>query len=188
MRIIRIVGLLALCAGTAVFAAEGQKVIGAFEDGVDGWVFNGGGEYAGAKGALEQDQMTSHGGDGSLKLSGDFSGGGKYVGARLKLPQELPVSTVSFWVNTSNIGKILLRLIDSTGQCFQHEIPLQSGEGWKEIKIDNLVSRVKWGGAKDGKWHGGLTEVQVMFEKQQIAEGAAAELYIDDFMVIAPAQ
>ena len=44
MRIIRIVGLLALCAGTAVFAAEGQKVIGAFEDGVDGWVFNGGGE------------------------------------------------------------------------------------------------------------------------------------------------
>jgi len=74
----------ALAAGEApkpeVAAAESRVSLDDFEADPQGWKFIGGQEFPGAKGSLERDTGTAHGGKGSYRLQADFSGGGAYVG------------------------------------------------------------------------------------------------------------
>jgi hypothetical protein len=172
--------------------ARAEIAFGTFEnpkDQADGkiedWYFSNGGEYKGAKGGMKLDDMTSHRGDGCLALTADFSGGGKYVAVRKKLnlsKSEKP-EKITFYFKNTNLNYLLIRVIDETGQTFQHKINIKQAVDWQKLELTEMVTRPNWGGAKDGKWHGLIYEFGILIEKQAITEGNEAQLFIDDVYI-----
>lgn len=172
--------------------ARAEIALGTFEnpkDQADGkiedWYFSNGGEYKGAKGSMKLDDMTSHQGDGSLALVADFSGGGKYVAVRKKLnlsKSEKPEKITLYFKNT-HLSYLLIRVIDETGQTFQHKINIKQAVDWQKLELTEMVTKPNWGGAKDGKWHGLIYEFGILIEKQAITEGTEAQLFIDDVYI-----
>jgi len=133
-----------------------------------GWAFDNGQEFAGAKGDLTLDDTVPPARRPALRLRGDFSGGGKYVQAGTALPAK-PIDALSFWIKAPGAEMGTLRLTDSTGQCHQIKLKLESAAGWQKVYLPvaelfrrmsaasslPIVARYeKWGGANDGKWHG----------------------------------
>ena len=162
-----------------------------FEAEPRGWKFVGGEEFPGAKGSLSLDRSQSHGGKSSFKLDADFRGGGAYVGCWKEIePKSLPeVDAVRFWVRTSRLGRIGVRIVDATGQCHQSsvDLPGSDADGWREVvlKLSDLVGGEHWGGVNDGKWHGPPKGLGLNIGKDS-AEGPdkRATLWIDDLAAV----
>ncbi|MNP80517.1 hypothetical protein D3C76_1786420 [compost metagenome] len=57
---------------------------------------------------------------------------GKSVGA-------LDVQQLSFWLYSQDLKKVRVRVVDSTGQIFQHNISVSSG-GWQQVKLTRMKS------------------------------------------------
>lgn len=185
-----VLALFTILLTTLPLAAEIK--LGTFEnpkdqtnDKIEGWYFSNGGEYKGAQGGMKLDDMTSHQGDGSLALNADFSGGGKYVAVRKKLDlskSEKP-EKITFFIKNTNLSYILVRVLDETGQTFQHRINIKQAVDWQKIEMTEMVTKPNWGGAKDGKWHGLIYEFGILIEKQAVTEGNEAQLFIDDVYI-----
>ena len=171
---------------------KAELILGTFEDPkdtdgklIEGWYFSNGGEYGGAKGGMKLDDMDSHNGDGCLSLTADFSAGGKYVAVRKKLnlsKSEKP-EKITFYIKNQSLSYLLVRVIDETGQTFQHRINVKKAVSWQKIELDKMVTKPNWGGAKDGKWHGLIYEFGILIEKQAITDGKEAQLQIDDVYI-----
>lgn len=175
--------LLLLC-GTSITGAASEA--GDFDKHIADWVFGNGSEFPGAQGRLESDTKIVHGGSCALHLSGEFSRGGKYVSAVRKVLPAKDVSAVTLWIRSQNIRAAVIRLIDGTGQCHQHVVPIAVDGVWQEIRVDTLASRTKWGGANDGTWHQPLTSLSILVEKAQLrrADDATGALHVDELVAV----
>lgn len=175
--------LLMIAAFTAEVGASEAVPVAHFDHGLEGWVFSSGTEYPGVQGRMEPDGMVTHGGAGALRLVADFAKGGMYVSATHRFASSPPqVAMVSLWVRTENLGAAVIRLIDGTGQCHQHTVPIATDKTWQEVRIEALASRTKWGGANDGRWHPPLRSIGILVEKRQRRDQDAtvAALSVDD--------
>src|SRR4051812_41449581 len=87
-------------------------------------------------------------------------------------------------VETKNLDKLGVRVVDDTGQCHQASVALPAGDGWKEVtlKIKDLVGGEHWDGANDGKWHGPPKGLGFNIGKNALADNGnpRATLWVDD--------
>jgi hypothetical protein len=154
-----------------------------FEQSEEGWKLSLGGEFPGAKGSLERTDLAAHEGTYSLKLTGDFTGGGRYVDISKNLDSPIDAQGVSLWIKPHEVKKVLVRVLDSTGQTFQHHLNVEPNDNWQHVTLPQLAGREKWGGANDGQWHGPLVRVSVLLERPAIVNGLSAWLHIDDIAI-----
>ncbi len=133
------------------------------------WVFYNGGEFPGATGSL----TLGEGANGSKQgahLAFDFSKGGNYVGANLSLPTPIHNAKIlSFQARVPFGIKVIIRLVDTTGQTLQFEAarPLLafSLSNWyrQELFIQSKPKNY-WGGSNDGILHGGIKAISINAE------------------------
>jgi hypothetical protein len=163
-----------------------QKVLIAdFESDPQGWSFNAGWEFPGAKGSLTLNSTDARGGKRSYKLDADLTGGGNYVGTwcDLKALKDKDLHEVRLWVKTSTVKNLGVRVSDCTGQCHQASMALSPTKDWQELvlKFEALVGREHWGGANDGKWHGPPVGFGLNIGSNSFSTGAkSGSLLIDD--------
>jgi len=154
--------------------AEDVK-IGNFEKGEsDGWTFYDGKEFPGAQGTLSIAEDSTSSSGYALVLDGDFSAGGGYVSMNLKLKKEEPFKALRFNVKTADCKGLCLRLVDGSNQVHQQNLDLQDTSGWQSVEVKDFKGKgyVKWGGANDAAWHGGLKSVGILTGKNNLKEHA----------------
>lgn len=141
------VGLLAAC--LPLWAGAGFTDAQAFADAK--WGFVNGPEFPGAKGGFK---VAAEEGEPIGILSYDFTGGGLYVAGNGSLSCPPGSREIRLKAKSAVSQKILVRLIDSTGQVHQYELPYSDPENWQPLRIDLAAkSGNAWGGAKDRVVH-----------------------------------
>lgn len=150
-----------------------ETSISTFELADEGWVFGNGSEFPGAIGEFHVDATEAYAGSGSGKLAGDFSRGGEYVSIQKPLPQ-LALDQFRLQVKSQELGAVVLRLMDQTGQWHQQQLKLQNGGEWQTVTAESLDAGVNasyWGGANDGVWHGPAQNVMLLLNRSALKEG-----------------
>jgi len=168
----RPVVLIVAIVSWAVLAGEEFVSVGDFSKSEDGWGLSLGEEFPGATGSLARDEACRREGAASLRLQGDFSRGGNYVAAEKSLPAVDAVEFV-FWVKTSDVRRLNLRLVDATGQCHQRVgLPLAGTAGWQKlsVRVQDVCGGEHWGGANDGKWHAPVKLLAILLDRGALAE------------------
>ncbi|MBN2714025.1 MAG: hypothetical protein JXR97_16520, partial [Planctomycetes bacterium] len=128
------------------------------------WSFNDGREFPGAKGGVSVAKDQPAPGEYALEFKGDFTGGGAYVSTGRGLGGA-DISVIKMKIKTSNTKSFNVRLIDSTKQCHQAKgFKLNPDGNWHdvEIAVDKVAGGEHWGGANDGKWHGGADSFHIL--------------------------
>lgn len=153
-------------------------------EGEVGFNFSLGAEFPGAKGTLTVEKDQPEAGRSALKLDADFTAGGMYVEANkdLKPIGMTELSAIRIRMKSDNVTKFSVRLVDSTGQCFQKKgNTLAAGGQWQELafKPAQFEGGEHWGGANDGKWHGPAALVSFLIGKDSAADHKPI-LYIAD--------
>lgn len=118
-----------------------------------GWEFQGGAK--GEVSLLEDDEARN-----GLRFWADFTEKGVYAGINHNL-EGLDVTELRMQVRTANTTRFNVRFVDSTGQCHQGRgFALQNDNEWHEVAIPvaAVVGGEHWGGANDGRWHGGAKQ------------------------------
>jgi hypothetical protein len=180
---------LLLGAGAGLWIARPSKglVLDDFEQNPATWKYVGGQEFPGAKGGVTLDSTVAHGGKRSYRLDADFSGGGAYVGIwrNLGVLQGRHFKELHFWLKTSTVTWIEVRLSDSTGQCHQKNFPLEPTTEWQEFVLhpEDILGGEHWVGANDGKWHGPATDLGLNIS-QKTLKGKRGVVWIDDLVAI----
>jgi len=190
-RAVLIPAALALFLGAAagLWIARPSKgvVLDDFEQNPATWKYVGGQEFPGAKGGVTLDSAVAHGGKRSYRLEADFAAGGAYVGIwrNLGVLQGRHFNELRFWLKTSTLTWIQLRLSDSTGQCHQKNFPLEPSTEWQEFVLhpEDILGGEHWVGANDGKWHGPATDLGLNISLKTL-KGSRGVLWIDDLVAI----
>ncbi len=175
----------------AVFPA----VAGALEIGFDkgtnpGWGFFIGMEAPGAQGNLVM--MPEKVGIPALpaaRLEGAFNNGGWYVGMSRHFQNSVPFGKLKIKLASYDFRTIIIRLVDSTGQTHQMPVGFRSLGEWRELSIEPPKwSRIYWGGANDGKWHGNLKSVMILVEGVGLMDRKKGQgfLYLNRIAIEAP--
>jgi hypothetical protein len=166
-------------------AAEAGEEIGIFTDGLDGWTYNGGWEFKGAKGRASRMPDQGHNAPGSVRLSAEFGAGSSYV-ALTRRVDPIPLGELKFWIKPEGITGLDIRLTDSGEQTFQYEVRLEGGDEWQEITISPRTdsSKSHWGGLNDGQWGGEARAVWIMLSRRFCQGGAAGACLIDDIRLV----
>lgn len=128
------------------------------------WGFNDGREFPGAKGGTTLARDEPEAGAYAVRLLGDFTGGGAYVSADHQLGG-IELKAIRMRVKTANATGFNVRLGDGTGQCHQGSgFPLTPDGQWHEVAIETraVAGGEHWGGANDGRWHGGAQYVSLL--------------------------
>lgn len=198
-RISVLVVLLLLLSSTAgVFADDTgqvragfapQEVIGGFEDSKESWILNLGPEFPGAQGGFERVSTDAVSGSYAARLWGDFNNGGAYVSIRRPF-DPIDMIKLSFWVKTEDLRAVRLRVVDATGQVHQQRLPLQTSGSWEQLSVSTFnggEGYSHYGGANDGVWHAPATEVALILDRGDLAEGKLnGQMLIDDVIADVP--
>ncbi|CAD6010618.1 sugar-binding protein [Agreia sp. COWG] len=143
--------------------------VGDFEASADGWALYPSGSVTGQLQVIDTDADT---GNGSARLAVDASAGSGYLELSRTLPQ-LDLAALTFSVKSADVNGVSVRVTDSTGQAFQHRVPLAgTADEWQRKTLDDFDNTdLHWGGAGDGVWHGPASKVAFL---------------VDDFVVTNP--
>ena len=144
------------------------------------WGFNDGREFPGAKGGVSIVQID---GENAVRLLGDFSGGGAYVSTENYL-NGMDITAVRMKVKTANATGFNARYGDASGQCHQGRgFKLTPDNQWHEVVVETraVVGGEHWGGANDGKWHGGAQYISLLIGGGNAAD-KMPELFIKDIV------
>ena len=187
---------VALC--LFALSARGQAPVSLMQAGQDtlGWGFDNGREFAGATGQLAIDPAQKHDTQDSLKLVADFSKGGAYVRAGTSTSTD--IGDLSMWLKCPDTDHIVIRIIDSTGQCHQitfnvpqkddwqkFDFPLQKYFAKTEAAGGTAVAKYEgWGGANDQKWHGPAKSIDIVVNS--VAPKKVINLWISGVSVTPP--
>ena len=145
-----------------------------------GWSFYPGSEFKGASGSLSQSS------GGAWVMAGDFTGGGKYVAMTGTPMQPVPFDGLRFNLKTADAEKIVVQLTDSTGQTHQQVVALSGSEKWQTVEVKNYNGDRygKWGGANDGNWHGNLTKISILLDRDLLrGKAKTGKLEIADLIL-----
>ncbi len=138
-----------------------------FAEGTTGaWQYNNGNEFKGAEGGLTSIAGTTAERSG-LRLKADFSNGGRYVGMRNRLDESdvKQTTAIRMQVRSETVNEFSLRLVDASGQTHQrHGFKVNADGEWHLVSIEpeKVAGGEHWGGANDGKWHGGVKLIELM--------------------------
>ncbi len=127
--------------------------------GADGWTFSPGAEFPGAKGSLAVDGQD-------VVLNYDFTGGGAYVAA-YRAFDPVQASSVTLSIKKPAEGEMTFRVVDSSDQSLQKSIHF-GAEDWQQVEVLNSGWTGHWGGANDGRVHGGLRSFGVLIEGKSL--------------------
>lgn len=159
------VTILVACSFAPATALAAEHLIDDFEgaQAPAPWVFSNGPEFPGAAGSLGLD--AGHEGSGA-QLTYDFSGGGQYVSATIALEPAVPAVAVALWVRNAPGIRVVLRVVDETGQTLQLQparpIDAWDGSAWYRLVVPVATSSSHWGGADDGVLHGSVHQLAVL--------------------------
>lgn len=102
----------------------------------------------------------------------------------------LDIQELSFWVKTSDIRVIGLRMVDSTGQVHQQRIYLEPTDDWQKVTVTDFSGGHEnnhWGGANDGVWHPPARQVYILMDKSRLLNGqVVGEMWVDDVAAAVP--
>lgn len=120
-----------------------------------------GGELPGAKADFKWTR-NGYNSIGALRIDYDFTGGGRYcvwIYSGWLPPRP---TMLRFYAKGSERAKVLVRLLDSTGQTHQYTLALKSSV-WEpyEAPIKGAPSHGHYGGANDGQMHLPLKRVLI---------------------------
>lgn len=182
--------VLPMLVGAESTGGPSKLLLDDFESEPKGWTYVGGWEFPGAKGSLELDPKTAHGGKRSYTLQADLSGG-VYIGVWRDLAslQGRDFKELRLWVKAVNVTTMGVRITDSSDQCHQKNgVALANTQEWQEVvlNIADLAGGEHWGGANDGKWHGPAKGFGLNVGKDSFAPGTAPQgsISIDDVEVV----
>ncbi len=148
------------------------------------WTFTNGAEFPGAIGSLTLG--VGHNSERGAHLAYDFSRGGRYVGAELQLPQPLPAAAVAFWIKSPPGIRVVLRIVDETGQTLQYHLPRPLDAldviAWYRQVVDLAQPNGCWGGANDGVLHGDLQRISLL-AADPLEQGSVGVIDFDDVMI-----
>ena len=144
------------------------------------WSFSPGSEFPGAQGSFT---VTEVEGKKAGMLSFDFSKGGQYVSATAELKIPAGPEELRFRVKSRDWQRIMIRLIDSTGQCHQYEVPYADEGDWQLLRI-NLLSQagLSFGGANDKKIHYPITRLALAVTHS--GPSPSGDVLFADFMLL----
>ena len=167
-----------------------------------GWRFDNGQEFPGAKGRISIDNDVEAQYRPALRLDADFSGGGNYVQAGCDLPSA-DLETLSFWLKTrAGTSQITIRVVDGSGQCHQFNLKIAEHGRWQRIIFPiekyfanagtsssvEIVQRYEgWGGASDGKWHNPGKGLYILAARNVTDENGKGSLWISGAKIITAA-
>jgi len=154
--------------------------LGQFNSGNDDWTAL---MDAYPQGGFQRDQVGFETvGNRAVKLPGDLSGIYKN-GLIARAMPGLDFHKVSFKVKTADVDRVIIRLIDGTGQTFQQIIGVEPDGQWHTVTIDDLDAGDHWGGANDGVWHPTAWAFTIMSDKDHIVKSPndyQIEVLVDD--------
>jgi hypothetical protein len=163
-------------------------LVGGFESDAEGWgVFPQAGAVSGTYQRVASGD-TSGGMSGEVTV--DLSADGYVELARDLVGVDL--TGLVFSVRSNDLTSIAVRLIDSTGQAFQHYRDLtQTATGWQTFTIDDpaVGAALHFGGTNDGVWRGPATKVAFLVDSGQLVDKTQPAGYLIDAVqaVVAPA-
>jgi hypothetical protein len=179
----------AAAAPSSASAADIREVVGGFETDAEGWSLGLGPEFPGAQGTFVRDDSDAQAGVHSGQLTGDFSGGGNYV--QIERTVAVDAHELRFWLRTSDLAGIRLRLTDDTGQTHQQRLPLATGAEWQEVTVNTFDGGEEsghWGGANDGTWHGPARRIGFVLDKSDLINSRRiGSVRLDEVAFTAPA-
>jgi trimeric autotransporter adhesin len=176
-------GLLVAPAASA--AGTVDTTIGGFESAGEGWQI----AQNGATGTFTTPNTGAHGGSQYGRVTGSFPNGTGYIDlSRGGLPQ-VDMQSLSFWIKSTGIDYLTLRLTDSTGQAHQRGFAVtRDGAEWSQVVITDFAAGGHFGGADDGAWHGPMSAIDIILDSSGLAPGATdASVSVDDVVISAPA-
>lgn len=131
------------------------------------WSTNLGTEFPGAKGSYE---LGSKDGKPFGKLTYDFSDGGGYVAAYTTVNIPDDIKEIRFSVKGEATARVLVRLMDSTGQVHQYVLPYSDPGNLQTLKIDLAIKPpASFFGAKDHVIHFPVTQLWLGVNKDKTA-------------------
>jgi len=177
--------LVFICIASA--NTQPEEEIGVFTNGLDGWTYNGGWEFKGAKGRSIRVPDTGHKSNGALRLSAEFQAGGSYVAVTRPI-SPTPLGELKFWIKPEGIHAIDVRLTDTNEQTFQYQVRLKDGDEWQELTVSPKIDSAKshWGGNNNGVWGGEAKAVWIMLSRNYCQNNTAGAFLIDDIYLVQP--
>ncbi|MGI2296863.1 S-layer homology domain-containing protein [Paenibacillus sp. GXUN7292] len=156
--------------------------VGSFDHSIDLWELGFGMEFPGANGQFIRDASEVKSGTYSGKIAADFKNGGKYISLGRELPS-VTLKKLEFWVKTSDMNWISLRIKDGTGQVHQQKIPLIPNGEWSKIellKFNGGKDYFSFGGAQDKIWHDPVQRIEFLVEQSSFVNGKqSGDIWID---------
>lgn len=146
------------------------------------WNVNLGSEFPGAAGTFTTETINQQ---EAGKLSYDFSNGGLYVTGRsaMHLPED--ASELRLRVKSSNAQRLMVRLLDSSGQSLQYALPYTEAGEWQLLRIRlQKKAPVFFGGAKDGIAHYPLKEIQLGVEKTKSQTELKGDIFFKEVVAV----
>jgi hypothetical protein len=116
------------------------------------WGFGNGPEFPGAKGDFTLGEVDSK---KAATLNFDFTGGGGYVLGEYKDTAGTvkgAVTTVRFSVKGDTKAKVLVRITDASGECFQTKVDYTTPGQWQPVTFDLSKPQLVFGGDKNQKF------------------------------------
>ena len=141
------------------------------ENPLEGWNFENGAEFPGAKGKMTASEKKP----GAIRLYGDFTGGGECVRIIRSITYD-KIGSIAFDVDTS-AERVGVVLTDGSGQCHMLHFT-RTVDDWNRIvipipslfgdrkSVPHIKYMGKWGGKNDGKWHDPLKRIAIALGKR----------------------
>lgn len=149
-----------LCAGACIGAVV---VLDDFSVRQESYPLVLGNEYPGAKAVIAWTEQGNFA-RGAIKIDYDFSGGGVYCQWMCTPPDWITVNgtTLAFYAKSKPETRIIVRVVDSTGQTHQYNMSLHSS-GWEKFELlhSDTALHEHFGGANDDLVHGPITQILI---------------------------
>ncbi|TXK78374.1 sugar-binding protein [Paenibacillus sp. N3.4] len=100
------------------------------------------------------------------------------------------MSELRFWAKTNELSAIIIRLVDETGQTHQQQMTLANTAEWQQIRVTSFNSGnsyTHFGGANDGQWHGAVTGIAFIIQRNQMKNAKSGTIWLDKITAITPA-
>jgi hypothetical protein len=163
-----------------LFATENETDLEIFSPGVK-WRFSNGGEFPpGGRGSFSLQDVD---GQPTGVLEFDFTSGGTYVAALTKTNIPEGSSEIRFEAKTDSVMALGIRLVDSTGQTHQTELPYTHSGEWQSFRVDlQRRAGIRFGGANDGIIYFPITSVWILVNHRGTSE--PGEVLLRNFFVL----